>query len=345
MTDDIRFGIAGAGLAASFLAGAIARVPGARLTAVCRTDATRAAETAARFGVPCETSLESLLARDDVDAVGICTPSGLHAPQAIAAARAGKHVLVDKPMALSLAGADETIATCRQAGVLLSVMFQRRANPALAHLHAAIAQGALGRLVLGSVSVPYLRTQAYYASAPWRTTRELDGGGALINQGIHLVDLLLWLMGDVARVRAEAATLVRAIPVEDCLAATLVFRNGALGAITATTATSPGFPHRVEVYGAEGGVQIEGEDIVRWETRAGPQPGTRPESSGPSAAGAGASAAGISLDNHTGLVADLVDAIRGQRAPLVPGEEGRRALALVLAAYESAQSGREVAPG
>jgi UDP-N-acetyl-2-amino-2-deoxyglucuronate dehydrogenase len=343
VTNDIRFGIAGAGLAASFLAGAIARVSGARLTAVCRTDASRAAETAARFNVPCETSFEALLARFDVDVVGVCTPSGLHAPMSVAAARAGKHVLVDKPMGLSLAAADEAIDVCRAQGVLLGVILQRRANPTLARLAAAIAGGGLGRLVLGSVSVPYLRTQAYYQSAPWRATADLDGGGVLINQAIHLLDLLLWFMGDVARVRAEAATLAHRINVEDCLTATLAFESGALGAIASTTATDPGFPHRVEVYGTEGGVQIEGEDIVRWETRAGPV--AQSAAAGQSAAGAAADPAAISLDNHVRLVENMVDAIQGKTALLVPGAEGRRSLALILAAYESARSGREATPG
>src|SRR5438876_924716 len=145
MAVPIRFGIAGAGLSATFLAGAIARVAGARLSAVCRNNAARAAETATKFGVPCETSFEALIARSDIDAIGICTPSGLHAPMSIAAARAGKHVLVDKPMALTLSAADEAIATARAYGVLLSVILQRRTDPQFARLASAIAGGGLGR--------------------------------------------------------------------------------------------------------------------------------------------------------------------------------------------------------
>ena len=282
----VRFGIVGTGLSATFLAGAIARVPSAALSAVCRSTPSRAAESAAKFGVPCETSFEALLARPDVDVIGVCTPSGLHASMSSAAARAGKHVLVDKPMGLSLASADEAIETARQQGVLLSVILQRRTDPAFARLQAAIAAGELGQPVLGSISVPYLRTQAYYESAAWRATADLDGGGVLINQAIHLLDLLLWFMGDVARVRADAATLAHRINVEDCLTATMTFTSGALGAIASTTATDPGFPHRVEVYGTAGGAQIEGEKIVRWETRAGPV--AQAPSTGPSAARAAA---------------------------------------------------------
>src|SRR5206468_12435246 len=150
------------------------------------------------------------------------------------------------------------IAACAQAGVRLGVALQRRTEPEFQRLQAAIAAGELGRLVLGSISMPYLRRQSYYDSAAWRGTWALDGGGALMNQGIHLVDLLLWLMGDVVEERAAAATLAHNIEVEDCITASLRFASSALGSIAATTAAAPGFPHRVEIYGDQGGMQIEG---------------------------------------------------------------------------------------
>ncbi len=332
------FAIVGTGMVARYHAQAIAQTEGARLVAVCRGDAARAAQATADFGVPCETSYEALLARSDVDAVCLCTPSGQHAAQAIAAARAGKHVLVEKPMALTLADADAMIAACREAGVRLGVALQRRTDPTFQGVAAAIARGDLGRPVLGAVTVPYLRTQEYYESAGWRGTWTQDGGGALMNQGIHLVDLLLWFLGDVAWVQASFGTLARDIEVEDCVTASLHFTNGALGTLAATTAAAPGFPHRVEVYGSQAGVQIEGETIVR-----GPgAPEARLEDK--PAAGAGASPGGISATGHTRLIADFVEAVRDGRAPLVPGEEGRRSLALVLAVYESARSGQKVAP-
>ncbi|HEY3229288.1 MAG TPA: Gfo/Idh/MocA family oxidoreductase, partial [Roseiflexaceae bacterium] len=201
-TGELGFGIVGAGMVARYHATAIGRIAGARLVAVCRADAARAPEAEARFGVPCETSYEALLARPDVDVVCICTPSGQHAAQAIAAARAGKHILVEKPMALTLADADAMIAARRTAGVLLAVALQRRSDPVYHSVRAAIEDGALGRLTLGAVGVPYMRPQSYYDSAAWRGTWALDGGGALMNQGIHLLDLLLWYMGDVVEVQA-----------------------------------------------------------------------------------------------------------------------------------------------
>jgi UDP-N-acetyl-2-amino-2-deoxyglucuronate dehydrogenase len=340
---ELGFAIIGAGMVARYHATAIGRIHGARLIAVGRSDPTRAEETAAQFGVPCLTDYVALLARDDVDAVCICTPSGLHADQAIAAARAGKHVLVEKPIALTLADADAMIAACAQAGVQLGVALQRRTEPEFQHVHAAIAAGELGRPVLGSINMPYLRPQGYYDSADWRGTWALDGGGALMNQGIHLVDLLLWLLGDVAEVRANAATLAHTI--EDCVTATLRFANGALGSIAATTAAGPGFPHRVEVYGERGGVQIEGEQVVRWEGENREARTEEPKKREPIAAGAGASPTGIGAVGHTRLLEDFVAAIRDRRDPVATGREGRRSLALVLAVYEAARTGQPVQPG
>jgi predicted dehydrogenase len=335
------FAIIGTGMVARYHAQAIAQTPGTYLATLVASSPERAAEAQARFGAPCTHDLAAAMARPDIDVVCVCTPSGLHAEQTLAAARAGKHVLVEKPLALSLADGDAMIAAAREAGVLLAVALQRRTEPEFVAVHQAITAGAMGRMVLGSVNVPYLRPQSYYESAAWRGTWALDGGGALMNQGVHLVDLLLWFMGGVAEVQANSATLAHAIEVEDCVTATLRFTSGALGTISATTAAAPGFPHRVEVYGERGGVQIEGEGIVRWNTSDGPQ---RAEG-GLADAGAGASPTGISAVGHTRLVADLAEAIRSGRAPLVPGEEGRRSLATVLAVYEAARTGSVARPG
>jgi predicted dehydrogenase len=340
-TQEIGFGIVGAGMIAGYHAEAIAQTPGARLIAICREDAERAAQAAKRFGVPCDTTLDALLARPDVDAICVCTPSGLHARQTIGAARAGKHVLVEKPLALSLADADAMLAACHEAGVVFGVALQRRTDPQFQAAYAAIAAGELGRMLLGSITIPYIRPQSYYESAAWRGTWALDGGGALMNQGIHLVDLLLWLMGDVAEVEARLDTLDHAIEVEDCVAATLRFANGALGSIAATTAASPGFPHRVEVYGSMGGLQIEGEQIVRWEG-GGSERHTGEASGALQAAGAGATPTGISAVGHVRIMRDFVAAIREGRPPLVGGDEGRRSLALVQAVYQAARTRQAV---
>ena len=335
----VRFGIVGAGMIAGYHAEAMALTDGAELVAVCRSDGGKTAQAEERFGVRCEPSYEALLARPDIDAIAICTPSGFHAAPAIAAARAGKHVLVEKPMALNLADADTMIQVCREQAVWLAVALQRRTTPMFKAVREAIDRGELGRLVLGTVSVPYQRTAAYYESADWRGTWAMDGGGALMNQGIHLVDLLVWFMGDHVDVRAHATTLVHQIEVEDCVTASITFTNGALGSIVATTAAAPGFPHRVEIYGDRGGVQIEGERVVRWEVVDGSNERrvvSAPAIDGaPEAAGAGSSPSGISVEGHTQIVENFVDAIRSHREPMITGEDGRRSLALVRAIYDA----------
>jgi UDP-N-acetyl-2-amino-2-deoxyglucuronate dehydrogenase len=246
-------------------------------------------------------------------------------------------------MALTLSDADAMIEVCRKEHVLLGVALQRRTDPFLVAAQAAVAGGALGQLILGCVAVPYLRTQDYYRSAAWRGTWRLDGGGALMNQGIHLLDLLLWYMGDAAEVQAQMTTLAHAIEVEDCVAATVRFMNGALGSVAATTAAAPGYPHRVEVYGEQGGMLIQGEQIVRWESTSMPHiPLATATPVSMMASGAGSSPRGISGEGHQRLIADFVDALREKREPIVPGTEGRRSLALALAMYDAARTGRNV---
>jgi UDP-N-acetyl-2-amino-2-deoxyglucuronate dehydrogenase len=310
---------------------------GARLVAVGHHNPARFAEISATFGVPC-LSQEDLLAHPAVDVVCICTPSGQHAAQTIAAAQAGKHVLVEKPMALSLADADAMIAACAQAGVKLGVVFQRRAKNLFRRIHDAIQAGDLGDLTMGVVTIPYYRSQAYYEQADWRGTWALDGGGVLMNQGIHLVDVLVWTMGDPVQVRAYASTLCRDIEVEDTLAATLRFANGALVTITATTTAVPGFPPRIEIYGTAGCIQVEGESVRRWEL-VDPQnaPTEGPETTGiPANAGAGGVPSGIAPIGHAAVFRDFVEALHADRPPRVDGAEGRRSLATVLAIYRAA---------
>jgi UDP-N-acetyl-2-amino-2-deoxyglucuronate dehydrogenase len=340
---ELGIAIVGTGVVARYHAQAIAKAQGARLVATCRSDPAKAEAAAAEFGVPCETSYDALLARRDVDAVCICTPSGVHAAQTLAAARAKKHVLVEKPMALTVEDADAMIAACNDAGVWLGVALQRRTEPAYQAVRGAIAAGGLGRPVMGLALVPYFRAQSYYDSAKWRGTWAQDGGGALMNQGIHIVDLLLWFMGDPEEVQGRAATLAHSIEVEDALVASLRFKTGALGAVVATTSASPGFAHRVEVYGTRGGVQLEAEAVVRWESEAPPTLSSS-VAPGASGAGAGSSPTGLAPAGHVRIVADFVAAVRGGRPPLVPGEEGRRSVSLVLAIYEAARTGRPTRP-
>jgi predicted dehydrogenase len=337
VTKPVRFAILGAGMIADYHRAAIAEhAADAELAAIGHHQPARFAELSARFGVPC-LSIGDVLADDSIDAVCVCTPSGTHAEQAIAAASAGKHVLVEKPMALSLAEADAMIAACERAGVHLGVMLQRRFDPNYERMHGAIAAGDLGDISLGVVVIPYHRPQSYYETAEWRGTWRLDGGGVLMNQGIHLVDLLVWFMGDPTAVHAQAATLHREIEAEDTLAAVLQFGNGALATITATTTAWPGFPHRVEVYGSAGGIQIEGESVRQWQSSLPGQWHPQPMAQDAlPAAGAGSDPRGISLDGHIAVLGDFLNSLHNGQPPRIDGIEGRRSLAAVLAIYDAA---------
>lgn len=330
--------ILGSGVAADFHSQAIqaSEEEGGRLAAVVHYAPERFDDISDRFGVPC-IGEEEMLDRSDIDAVVLTTPSGQHAEQAIRAARAGKHVLVEKPMALRVADADRMIDACEQAGVRLGVVFQRRAEPLFGRIKDAIEAGDLGELTTGIVTVPYFRSQDYYDSGDWRGTWHLDGGGAVMNQGIHLVDLLVWYMGDPAEIRSMADTLQRDVEVEDALAAALRFESGALATITATTTASPGFPHRIEIFGTRGGIQVEGETVRRWQLEDPSASEVVPfgvsEGGG---AGSGGDPRGIELEGHIGIVKDFIRAVQEERPPLIDGREGRRSLAVVRALYQEA---------
>jgi UDP-N-acetyl-2-amino-2-deoxyglucuronate dehydrogenase len=334
----IGFGILGTGDVADLHRQAIEAHAdlGAHLVAVSHYDPARFDAISAKLGVPC-LSQEDLLAHPDVDVVCIGTPGGHHAAQTVAAAHAGKHVLVEKPMALTLAAADAMVLECRKAGVKLGVTLQRRAEPQFQRVYRAIQAGDLGELTQGVVTVPYYRSQKYYDLAEWRGTWSGDGGGVLINQGIHLIDLLVWYMGDPVSVQAYAGTLHREIEAEDTLAAVLRFENGALATVAATTTAAPGFPHRVEIYGTKGGIQLAGESVRQWlvadpaNARIEPPVIETTES-----AGARDTPRGVSTSGHVEIFRDFIQAVREDRVPLVDGSEGRRSLAAVLAIYEAA---------
>jgi predicted dehydrogenase len=334
----IGFAIVGAGMIADYHRRAIEANAdkGAKLVAVGHYEPARFDEIAVRFGVPCE-DYDTLLSRPEVEVVCICTPSGHHADQAIAAVRAGKHVLVEKPMALSLADADLMIETSRAHGVQLGVVLQRRAEPLFRQIKQALANGDLGDLTQAVVTMPYYRGDAYYAQADWRGTWALDGGGVLMNQGIHIIDLLVWMMGDPVEIQAYAGALHRKVEVEDVAAAALRFANGSLATITATTTAAPGFPHRLEFYGTNGGIQLEGEGVTRWTLADPAKMSIEPPPMQHSAdAGAGADPRGIALTGHIAIVRDMIDAVREGHAPRIDGAEGRRSLAAILAIYQAA---------
>jgi UDP-N-acetyl-2-amino-2-deoxyglucuronate dehydrogenase len=337
------FGIIGAGIIAAVHADAIALLPDARLVAVTDVAAGAARDFAAARGCEAEPGLDDLLARRDVDVVCVCVPSGLHAEVGVRAAKAGKHLVVEKPVDVTLEAADRLIAAARQAGVALTVMSQHRFDPGVAELKRLVDDGALGRLVLGEASTKWYRTQAYYDSAPWRGTGAMDGG-ALLNQGIHYVDLLRWCMGPATEVSAVCTTQAHDIEVEDTALAIVKFASGAVGTISATTAAYPGFPQRLEVTGTGGTATVEDGQLVRTALRGAADPAGPAQSPAQSPAQESAAADPAALDAavHAAQLADLLAAVDEGREPAVSGQDGREALEIVAAVYQSSRAGRPV---
>jgi UDP-N-acetyl-2-amino-2-deoxyglucuronate dehydrogenase len=340
------FGIVGTGVIAAWHADAIAMLPGARLVAVTDVAADAAAAFAATHGCVAEPDLGTLLARRDVEVVCVCVPSGLHAEVGARAARAGKHLVVEKPIDVSLDAADRLIEAARTAGVALTVISQHRFDPGLVELKRLLDEDALGRLVLGEASTKWYRSQAYYDSAAWRGTYAMDGG-SLMNQGIHYVDLLRWCMGPPVEVTAVCSTQAHQIEAEDTSLAIVRFGSGAVGTILSSTAASPGFPQRLEITGTEGTVTVEDGLIVRRAlgTDRDPAPQVAPEPPDGDHSAAGSDPAALDVASHAAQIADLLAAADAGREPAVTGESGREALEIVCAVYESSRTGRPVTLG
>jgi UDP-N-acetyl-2-amino-2-deoxyglucuronate dehydrogenase len=336
--ESVRVALIGCGRIAKNHFDAIARVPGLDLSAVCDADAERARAAGEANGVPWFTDYARMLATASCDAVAICTPSGLHPEHGVLAARAGKHVISEKPMAISLTGADELLDACDKAHVHLFVVKQNRLNPAIQLLRRAVDKGRFGRVYLANATVRWSRPQEYYDSADWRGTWEFDGG-AFMNQASHYVDLIQWLVGPVESVMAKTATLGRRIEVEDTGVAILRFRNGALGCIEVTMLTYPrNLEGSITILGEKGTVKIGGTAVNRvdaWQfadydddDKAIETATTNP----PNVYGFG----------HEGYYRNVLAVIRGEARPDTDGRSGRKSLELILGIYESAKTGREV---
>jgi predicted dehydrogenase len=343
------FAIVGCGMIARFHARALAEVPGARLVALVSRNAANAKGVADAAGVRCDvyTELAPALARRDVDVVIVTTPSGAHLEPAVAAAKAGKHVVVEKPLEIALERCDAILDACDRNGVQLCTIFPSRFADANVALKKAVDAGRFGRLTLGETTCKWWRPQSYYDEGGWKGTKALDGGGALMNQAIHNVDLLLWMMGPVTHINGFTATLAHErIGVEDTAVACLRFASGALGVIQATTSVHPGLPKTISVHGDRGTVVIEQEDVLRWEFTPETEEdrGVRQRFAQKIGASGGSSnPAAISHVYHARQLADFVHALEGRGKPLVDGREGRKAVEVILAIYEAAATGRTVA--
>ncbi|MCK1743570.1 Gfo/Idh/MocA family oxidoreductase [Bradyrhizobium sp. 139] len=338
----IRFGLLGCGRIAkrhSELLGGN-NIERASLVAVCDNVKSRADALGAKFNVQAYDDLDAFLARKDIDAVAVLTPSGMHPQHAIACARAGKHVVVEKPMALRLQDADDMIRACDEAGVKLFVVKQNRFNVPVVKAREALDAGRFGRLILGTVRVRWCRDQAYYDQDAWRGTWAYDGG-VLTNQASHHIDMLEWFFGDVVSVHARATTAMVKVETEDTAVATLKFRNGALGIIEATTAVRPkDLEGSLSILGEKGTVEIAGfavNQIRHWNfIEELPSDKVVVENfsvNPPNVYGFG----------HQAYYQHVVDCLLHQRAALVDGLQGRKSLELISALYESIETGQEVA--
>lgn len=341
------FGIVGCGMISGFHAKAIADVKGTKLVACFDRWPESAERFAGDHGCKAYADLDEMLADPKIDIVTIATPSGAHMEPAVAAAKAGKHVIVEKPLEITLKKCDRMIEACEKAGVQLGAIFPSRFHDSSLKLKKAIEGNRFGKLTLGDAYVKWFRTQAYYDSGAWRGTWALDGGGALMNQAIHSVDLLTWLMGPVVEIQANTATLAHErIEVEDAVVATLRFANGALGVLEATTAAYPGYLKRIEIHGSEGSAVLEEEDLKAWDF-AKPLKGDKAihdEMVRRKSTGGGASdPSAIGHHGHTMQFRDFVEAVKKGRAPAIDGHEGRRSVEIILGVYKAAETGKTIA--
>jgi UDP-N-acetyl-2-amino-2-deoxyglucuronate dehydrogenase len=331
-------GLVGCGRISHAHVDALRQVDGLSLSAVCDIELSRGAAISDQEGVPAYRAMEELLREARADVISICTPSGLHAAQGVIAARAGKHVITEKPMAISLTQADELVHACDDAGVSLFVVKQNRLNPPIQLLRRAIDKGRFGRIHLANVTVRWQRPQEYYDAALWRGTWEFDGG-AIMNQASHYVDLLQWLVGPVESVMAKTATQARRIEAEDSGVAILKFRSGALGVIEVNVLTYPrNLEGSITILGEKGSVKIGGTAVNRvehWQFADYDDDDKLLEAASttpPTVYGYG----------HVGYYRNVLAVLRGEAKPETDGRAGRKSLEVILGIYESAKTGRDI---
>jgi UDP-N-acetyl-2-amino-2-deoxyglucuronate dehydrogenase len=345
----LRFGIIGCGVIGPIHAEAISTLPDAELVAVADVVPERAEKLAQKFHATAYTNAQAMLDNERLDVVDVCTPSGMHGEHACMVMRSGRDVIVEKPMEITRERLDEMLRVQQETGRKMAVISQHRFDKATQQVRALIAEQAFGRLVLGSAAIPWWRSQKYYDSGAWRGTWELDGGGVLMNQSIHSIDLLQWLMGPVKSIYAYTDTLVHKMETEDVAVAVLRFANGAVGTISATTGAYPGVTTRIEVFGDRGSAVIENErltflHLARDDKEEVGAYGSKPpkleetEEQGATSKDPGA----LAIEIHAAQIADMIRAIRENDQPLLDGYGARHPVDIILGIYESARTHKEV---
>jgi UDP-N-acetyl-2-amino-2-deoxyglucuronate dehydrogenase len=345
-TKKFGFAIIGTGGIAGIHAKAIGAIENATLLGVQDITKSIAEAFAREYNCAAYDSLDDLLKLDELDIVCICTPSGAHLEPAIKSIEAGKHCLIEKPLEVTLKKCDKIIDAAKQRGVTVAVVFPTRFYEPSLVLKNAIENGRFGKLVLGSAYVKWHRSEAYYNSAAWRGTWELDGGGALMNQAIHSVDMLQWCMGPVESVQASRGNILhKNIEVEDTVVAVLKFASGALGTIECSTAVYPGVFKQMDIMGTSGTVIMEDNHILKWEFEQEENDDKRIReelSAHHSSQGGFSDPLAISYLGHQQQMEDMIHAIETGKRPLIDGLEGRKSVEIVLAIYESARLGELV---
>jgi UDP-N-acetyl-2-amino-2-deoxyglucuronate dehydrogenase len=337
------FGIIGCGNIARIHAQAIRAIPRSRLIGFCGKSREKTQRIADEFESAWTLELQQFLDNPEMQAVSICAPSGIHAEIGIQSAQAGKHVLVEKPIDVTRSKAVALIEACRKVEVKLGVIFQSRFLPAVQFLKRSIDEGRLGKILATDAYVKWYRAPEYYEAASWRGTQALDGGGALINQSIHTIDLLQFLAGPVESVFGLTRRLHHAIETEDTAAAVVNFRGGAIGVIQGSTSFFPGFSRRLEIHGENGSAILDGNDITCWKLKesAGILSPLEDLCSKDSSDGA-SNPMNLDIAGHRRQIEDFIESIEQGRGVLVPGEEGLKALEIVLAVYQSSKEMRMV---
>ena len=333
----LKFAIVGAGAIASHHILALQQISGAEVSHVCRRDETKVQELAQNFNILGTTNYQDLLKNPDINVIDITLPSGLHAEFGIQAAQAGKHVIVEKPIDVTLKKADALIKACKDNGVALGVISQMRFTDDMLKLYDYVSTGRFGKLIQGDAYIKWYRSQKYYNSGAWRGTWALDGGGPFINQGIHFIDLLLSVMGPAKWVSAKTRNVSHDIEVEDIGMAMVEFKNGAHGVIQAATTVLPGLPARLEIHGTKGTIIFEG-DRISFLYIQGEQPCTVQEVD----KGGASDSMAINVTPFVREFEDIIAAIHEKREPKVSGREARKSLQLILAIYESSKTGKPV---
>ena len=336
----IHIGLIGAGNISDTHARAIAAIPRTGIAAVYGPTRAHADALAARHGgVACD-SLDALLDHRPLDMVVIGSPSGLHAEQGIAAAKHGLHVLVEKPIDVTTARSDALIAAAAADGMTLGVIFQDRLKPDVRRLKALVDAGRIGTPILANARVKWYRPPSYYAGSRWRGTQTFDGGGALMNQGVHTVDLLLWLFGPVRRVFGKTIAGLHSIEVEDTAVAVLEFANGAIGTLEAATSAYPGYSRQIELTGSNGTVRLDGDDLAAIDLKDARDDETPTRSSVATLSAASPVVADPAA--HIRVFEDFIRAVEGRAAPVCDGPGGRHSVALIEAIYQSARTGQRI---